>query len=234
MFKKSARFYDAIYAFKDYEAEAGQVHDLIQMHKLSEGKALLDVGCGTGAHIGFLRTHYEVEGLDLDAEILGVARERYPGLPFHHADMADFDLGRQFDVITCLFSAIGYVKTLPRLKQALQTLARHVYPRGLVIIEPWLSPGIFSEGGLFASFIDEPDLKIARMNINKVEDGVSILDFQYLVGTPEGIEHFTERHELGLFTHEEYVRSFEDAGLSVMYDAHGLTGRGLYVGIRPS
>ncbi len=234
MFKKSARFYDAIYAFKDYEAEARQVHDLIQMHKLSEGKALLDVGCGTGAHIGFLRAHYEVEGLDLDAEILGVARERYPGLPFHHADMADFDLGRQFDVITCLFSAIGYVKTLPRLKQALQTLARHVYPGGLVIIEPWLSPGIFSEGGLFASFIDEPDLKIARMNINKVEDGVSILDFQYLVGTPEGIEHFTERHELGLFTHEEYVRAFEDAGLSVMYDPHGLTGRGLYVGIHPS
>lgn len=234
MFKKSARFYDAIYAFKDYEAEARQVHDLIQTHKLSEGKVLLDVGCGTGAHIGFLRTHYEVEGLDLDAEILGVARERHPRLPFHHADMADFDLDRQFDVITCLFGAIGYVKTLPRLKQALQTLARHVCPGGLVIIEPWLSPGIFSEGGLFASFIDEPDLKIARMNINKVEDGVSILDFQYLVGTPEGIEHFTERHELGLFTHEEYVRAFEDAGLSVMYDAHGLTGRGLYVGIRPS
>jgi SAM-dependent methyltransferase len=233
MFEKSARFYDAIYAFKDYESESRQVHELIQTHKQSGSKTLLDVGCGTGAHIGFLHEYYEVEGLDLDNEILAVARERHSEVPFHRADMAVFDLGRQFDVIICLFSSIGYVKTVPRLQQTLQTMANHTLPGGLVILEPWFSSNAFQEGRLFALFIDEPDLKIARMNITKVEDGVSVLDFRYLVGTPDGIEHFTERHELGLFEHEDYTNAFETSGLDVIYDPEGLTGRGLYIGIRP-
>jgi hypothetical protein len=62
---------------------------------------------------------------------------------------------------------------------------------------------------------------------------VSILDFRYLIGTPEGVDSLTERHELGLFTHDEYVDAFENAGLKVTHDAQGLTGRGLYIGKRP-
>jgi len=111
MFTKSAAFYDAIYSFKNYEREAQQLHALIQQHKRSTGMALLDVACGTGAHIPFLREHYAVEGLDLDANLLAIARQRNPDITFHQADMLDFDLGHSFDVIVCLFSSIGYVKT---------------------------------------------------------------------------------------------------------------------------
>src|SRR3712207_7289123 len=45
--------------------------------------------------------------------------ERYPDVRFHQGDMTDFDLGRRFDVVVCLFSAIGYVLTEERLRQTL-------------------------------------------------------------------------------------------------------------------
>ena len=64
-----------------------------------------------------------------------------------------------------------------------------------------------------------------------VENGVAVLLFHYLVGTPQGVEHFTERHELALFSHEEYLAAFRAAGLEVVYDEEGLMGRGLYIGI---
>ena len=51
-----------------------------------------------------------------------------------------------------------------------------------------------------------------------------------MVGTPEGVEVFTERHEAGLFTDEEYRAAFVAAGLEVEHDETGLIGRGLYVG----
>jgi len=193
VFVKSAEFYDAIYAGigKDYAGEAGRVHDLIRQHKRSAGSTLLDVGCGTGSHLVHLRQFYAVEGLDLDAGILDVARRNLPGVPFHQADMADFDLGRQFDAVTCLFSSIGYVKTVLRLQQTLQTFYRHTAPGGLVIVEPWLRPEVFYSGRIHATFIDQPELKIARMNVSQIEDGVSVLDFHYLVATPAGVEHFT-------------------------------------------
>jgi hypothetical protein len=70
------------------------------------------------------------------------------------------------------------------------------------------------------------------MYISEVEDLVSVLDIDYLVGTPQRITRFSERHELGLFTHEEYSGVFHRAGLEVHYDPEGLWGRGMYLGIR--
>jgi len=56
------------------------------------------------------------------------------------------------------------------------------------------------------------------------------MDMHYLIGTPEGTEHYVERHELGLFTSDEMTHVLTDCGLEVTYDAEGLTGRGLYIG----
>ena len=53
--------------------------------------------------------------------------------------------------------------------------------------------------------------------------------FHYLRGTPDGIEHYSERMELALFTRDEMTRAFESAGMAVRYDPEGLMGRGLYL-----
>jgi len=230
MFTKSAAFYDAIYAWKDYEAEAQHLHELIQHH--GPAWSLLDVACGTGAHLTFLRANYVVEGLDLNPEMLAIARAHLPGVPFHLASMLDFDLGRHFDVVTCLFGSIGYSKTVPAMRQAVAAMARHVNRNGLLIIEPWLTPEAFTWPRLSAQFVDLPDLKIARISRNALENRLSILDFRYLVGTPTDIDYFTERHELGLFTSEDLTSAFEACGLQVSYDEKGLNGRGLYVGVQ--
>lgn len=230
MFTHSAAFYDAIYSFKDYEREAGQVHAFIGQHCRSGGKALLDVACGTGQHLVYLRHWYQAEGLDLDESMLRIARERAPDLPLHRASMVDFKLDRRFDAITCLFSAIGYVKTEPRLRQAIRTMAGHLHPGGALLVEPWHAPDVWQVGSLRSLVIDQPDLKITRMAISGREDNVAILDFHYLVGTPQAIDYFSERHELGLFTHQQYLDAFQAAGLDVVFDPEGLMGRGLYIG----
>jgi ubiquinone/menaquinone biosynthesis C-methylase UbiE len=234
MFSKSAEYYDAIYLNmgKDYAAEAEKIHEFIQQHKQSPGNLLLDVACGTGLHLGLLSKHYQVEGLDLDEKMLAAARKKYPHLPLHHASMLDFDLQRQFDVITCLFSSIGYVKTIPRLKQTVGNMARHLTPGGLLLVEPWFSPEKWNTGKVHALLVDQPDLKIARMNISGRKGNLSFFNFHYLVGTPEGVEHFTELHELGLFTEEEYLEALRAAGLEPSLDAAGLYGRGLYIGVK--
>ena len=234
MYNRSATIYDAIYRSqgKDYAAEAQKICALIEQHKLSNGKSLLDVACGTGDHLAYLQQDFNVEGLDNSKEMLDVAHNKFPDLHFHLADMVDFDIDRSFDVITCLFSAIGYVQTLPRLNQAMRTIAKHLRPGGMTIIEPWFGPGDLDVGKVHAAFVDEPGLKIARMNINRVEGKMSYLDFHYMVGMPAGIEYFTETHAIGLFSHEEYLQAVQDAGLKVVHDKEGLDGRGLYIGVK--
>jgi ubiquinone/menaquinone biosynthesis C-methylase UbiE len=231
MFTKSAEWYDAIYAWKNYKREADSLHALIQQHARRHAATLLDVACGTGQHLPYLTTHYAIEGLDLDEKMLAIARQKNPDVVFHHADLAEFDLGRQFDVVVCLFSSIAYAKSYPRLEQALRSMTRHARSGGLVAVEPFIRPEKFTPGHVAAIFVDRPDLKIARINVGTVEDGAAVLLFHYLVGTPQGVEYFTERHELALFSHEEYLAAFRAAGLEVVYDEEGLMGRGLYIGI---
>ena len=147
--------------------------------------------------------------------------------------MVDFDLGKGFDVITCLFSSIGYVKTKQRLEGAIQTMTRHLLPGGVLIVEPWFTPEQWQPGRVSALFVDQPDLKISRINIAEMEDDLSFFVFHYTVGTHQGVEYFTERHDLGLFTREEYLEAFRKAGLEVIHDPEGLDGRGLYIGLKP-
>ncbi len=196
-------------------------------------RTLLDVACGTGAHLIHFRDWYAVEGLDLNPDLLAVAVQRLPDIALHEADMRDFDLGRTFDIVTCLFSSIGYVETLDGLSQAVRAMARHLAPSGVLIIEPWLSPTTFNLNHLGRVIVAErPGLQAVRMNGSRVDDNRSILDFHYLVASPATVEHLTETHTLGLFTDEEYRSAFEDADLPVECDTDGLMGRGLWIGQR--
>jgi hypothetical protein len=146
--------------------------------------------------------------------------------------MMAFDLADEFDVVTCLFSSIGYVRTQQNLTRAVACMTRHVVRGGVLIIEPWFTPDTWYTPSVHASLVDEPDLKIARVNTSFVEGRLSYFDLHYLIGTLEGTEHFVERHELGLFETAEVRSVLVEAGLDVTYDAEGLTGRGLFIGRR--
>lgn len=231
MFSKSARFYDAIYSFKDYAAEAVAVRDLIK-DRNPQARTLLDVACGTGHHLEHLVAFLEGQGLDLDEELLAVARERLPDVPLHHGDMRSFDLGRTFDAVTCLFSAIGYVTSEDDLRTAFERMAAHLSPGGVLVVEGWLGPDEWNLDHIGSLYVDEPDLKIARMNVPEVRGRISVVDFHYLVATPEGVSNFTELHELYLFTPEEYANALEATGLTVEREAEALMGRGVYIGVK--
>jgi SAM-dependent methyltransferase len=233
MFFKSARFYDAIYSWKDYPAEAEKTRAIIEGRNPG-ARTLLDVACGTGKHLELLREHYEVEGLDVDEDMLAIARERLPDVPLHCGSFLDFDLGRTFDVVTCLFSAIAYAGDGEGLSRAVATMARHVAPGGALIVEPFFTPEAFEPGNPWALFVDQPNLKIARMDVPEVEGRLARMEFHYLVATPEGVTHFTEPHELALFTTDEQLDAFRRAGLEVEHDPEGLMGRGLLIGLRPA
>jgi ubiquinone/menaquinone biosynthesis C-methylase UbiE len=229
MYTKSAPYYDQLYQFLNYADAAARVRERI-LERAPAARTLLDVGCGTGQHLENLSRTFEAEGLDLNPELLRIARERCPGVRFHQADMATFALPRRFDVIACLFSAIGYVRTLENMRSTIATFARHLSPGGLVLVEPWFTPESFWTDTLTTNVTDRGDPKIVWMYTSRRQDRLAVLDIHYLVGQPSGVEHFTERHELGLFTHEEYLAAFRDAGLTPEHDPVGIRRRGLYLG----
>ncbi len=231
MFLKSATLYDRIYgSFKDYEQECHSIHALLQQEHGS-AHTLLDVGCGTGEHACLLKSifGYEVDGIDLDADLIAVAKDKNPDGTFCQSDMADFVMGKTYDAVICLFSSIGYVKTLDRVAASLQKFKEHTKDGGIIIVEPWFQPGVLKPDKIFLNTVEDNEFSVVRMAYSKVSGRLSTLHFEYLIGTPGNISHEVETHELGLFTVDEIKECFQRVGLRVDYDKQGLSGRGLYI-----
>jgi SAM-dependent methyltransferase len=224
--------YDLEYEFKDYAGECARIVELVHA-RTPDARTLLDVACGTGKHLGLLREHFdEVEGVDLDEGMLAVARERLPGVQLHQGDMRTFDLGRRFDVVTCLFSSIGFVRDLAGLAAAATRLAAHVAPGGVLLVEPWITPARWTPNRPHLLTAERDGLVLARVTLSGVDGRVSSTDMHYVLGTPEAVETFAKYSEQGLFADDEMRAALEGAGLEVEHDPEGLIGRGLWIGTR--
>lgn len=229
MYQQSARIYDALCRNKDYAGACERLRGLLRQ-MAPQARTLLDVATGTGRHLVHLCEHYAAEGLDLSAPMLEIARERCPTVPLHEGDLTSFRLGRRFDVVTCLFGSIGYATTLADLARAASTLAAHLEPGGVLVVEPWITPDRYHEGRLKFDTVDDPHLKVARMYLMQRRGRVSVLNSEYVVGTSSGVVHFSERQELGLFTDAEYRGALAQAGIELVDPGIDLFGYGLYAG----
>jgi SAM-dependent methyltransferase len=232
MFDVFAEFYDAIYkGFKDYAAEADAVASLVRKINPAS-KTILDVACGTGEHARLLAERgFVVDGLDVDATFVRLARQKHPAGRFFEADMANFQLSARYDVVMCLFSSIGYLRTLDRVSCALKCFREHLAPGGVIIVEPWFAPGVLDEERVGRNSGEAGGVHIVRTSKIELEQRLSRIRFDYEITDSGGTRHATELHELGLFSNEELMDTFRAVGLLPEYDPKGPADRGLYVAV---
>ena len=225
MFEKSAHLYDLAYSFKDYAGESTWVRNAIQT-RVPQARSLLDVACGTGKHLEHLRAEFDCQGLDLNPDFVELAQQR-TGLRVHRASMDSFDIDARFDAVVCLFSSIGYTGDLPG---AIGSMARHLNPGGVLIVEPWLRPDQWVAGHVQVLDQEADGVRLVRMTMSRVEGSQSILEMHYLVSSPSAIEHLVESHRLTLFSLAEYESAFLVSDLTFEFDQGGPIGRGAMIG----
>lgn len=231
-FEEIALYYDDLYVKPEqYQKEAQKVADFSQSYQQSDGNTLLDIACGTGGHISYLQKHYQVSGIDLSEDMLYIAREKFPQIPFFHGNMVDFSLKKQFDVVICLYGSIGFVKTEANLKSTLKNFARHILPGGILILVPWSTTEAFREN-IVIDAVKHPDIKIARMeNVKRKTSNLVEVTFHHLIGKNGEVKYHTQQIEVGLFSKDEYLAAIQEAELQLMEIYEGSSIKmGAYVG----
>ena len=234
VFRHTAHVYDLLYesAGKDYEAEADALHTLIQQ-RAPGAAALLDVACGTGGHLVHLQRWYDVAGVDIDPGMLDEARRRLPGVTLVQGDMRTFRVDGTCDAVTCLFSSVGYLRSERDLHEAVSTMASHLRPGGVFVMDGWIRPEAWTaDAPIHLQTACDETLTVARMSRSRREGNKTFLDMHHLIGSAEGIEHVVDTHELTLFESGQYEESMHRAGLVDIETVESpMPGRDRFVGV---
>jgi len=100
--------------------------------RLDDGSRVLDLGCGSGVKTKRLAERFDVLGVDLSEEQIGLARRNVPKASFRRADFAGLELPESsFDAVTAFYS----ISHVPREKHAalFASIARWLTPGGLFL-----------------------------------------------------------------------------------------------------
>ncbi|NDU71400.1 methyltransferase domain-containing protein [Actinomadura sp. DSM 109109] len=217
---------------KDWGAEAAEVTRRIRERR-PRARSLLDVACGTGAHLAAFRSDFDhVEGLELSDAMRERAARRLPGVAVHGGDMRGFALGRAFDAVTCLYTAIAYLPTVAAMRAAVAAMAGHLLPGGVLVVEPWWPPERFIEGFVGGDLVRDGDTVVARVSHSTRQGRAARMDVRWTVGRPAGLREFRTVETFTMFTADEFRAAFADSGCDLEHEEAGLNGYGLFVGVR--
>ncbi len=99
--------------------------------EVKRGMSLLDIGCGWGSFVGWLRKKgIAAEGLNLCEEQIEYCNEHYPDSRFYHTDFYDFPTSHKYDRI---FSVGVLVHQKGRQVEYFKKCLEHLNPGGIMV-----------------------------------------------------------------------------------------------------
>jgi SAM-dependent methyltransferase len=128
--------YLRLYAHRGDE-EARLVADFIarRLPGIAHGRTL-DLGCGAGRHLPYLRERQATVGLDLSPWLLGVARRRQPDAALTRGDMRELPFrDAAFTLVASLFTSFGYFRDDAENGHVLREIARVCARGGWLVLD---------------------------------------------------------------------------------------------------
>ncbi len=212
LYKKFAGYYDKIYEKLDHEKESEFIKWAVNKHGGSDGNLLLDIACGTGRHADLLKNDFEITGVDINKEMLDVAREKIPDVEFITGDMKKLNLRRKFDAIICMYSAINYNVIFEELKLTFKNFYDHLNDKGVLIFDMGINKENWTEGNVSVDTVVDGKLKIARISKAHLENGILNSNFIFLVKENGKVDFDIDEHKLGVFGIKEVNELMENIG----------------------
>lgn len=197
-----AEYYDAE---NEHLSMLHQDVPLLLEHLPKKRRSVLALACGTGrAAIPLAQAGHDVTGVDIDPAMLDIAKRKREmvgmdqrSLPLIQADILKLNLRKRFDWVCLLFNTMLNFTELEQLDQLLQTVVRHLKPKGRLWVDVLnpdphllaqpelteLDPVLFVAPALGRTVMRTVDIKRDK------QQGVQIVTHRYTWFDEQGREH---------------------------------------------
>jgi SAM-dependent methyltransferase len=215
-----ARFYDCLYAGKDYDTEVENLVAILRANNITSGARVLDYGCGTGRHaIELASRGYIVTGADISPAMIEIARDRCRN-EVEIVNVAELPaVESTFDAVVSMFDVFSYITDVADAIRFLGNLRFHCKPGGVVLFDTWHLAGLINDPPKVSSkTISCPDGTSFLRTTNPKSDwfnGVSTLDISLTPLDKADRDTIVEKHTVRAWTATELHCLAIIAGLDV-------------------
>lgn len=229
-FGRVASYYDLLMHDVPYHYWISYVEQLL-LERDYNPKTVLEVACGTGNFTEYLhKAGFDSVGVDIAPKMIAEAKRKAQekGFPIHYEvqDAAVLDLNtRKFELCVSLFDSLNYIIQPERLQMALDRIATHLVPNGLLIFD------MNSEFSLMNHFFDQDtidkDQTLRYQWISQYYPDTRlccvVMKFWYRTDAENELE-FEEEHWQFAYREDEVVEMLKKAGFDTIqtYQAYSL------------
>lgn len=198
-----SEYYDFVVPYRDRQ----DIEFFVEMARGSRGP-VLEIGCGTGrVLIPTARAGIEIVGLDSSASMLKVLGEKLYREPEEvqsrvklvHADMRQFDLVREFALVTTPFRSFQHLITAEDQLSCLACILHHLVPGGRLVLDVF-NPSLphLVDDCYLIEFGEEPEFRMPdgrrvirrhRVVSRDLKNQVQNIELLYEVTYPDGHTH---------------------------------------------
>lgn len=188
----------------DYDLEFNFYNSLL---KKNNCRIILEIGCGSGMLARrFLNSGYDYLGLDLNNEMLDIARNEIKSDRFVQCDMRNLSFNQQFDSVLITGRSIAYIIENKGIIDTLTDINKSLKHKGLLIFGAFEANGIFDNFNDFEQNVEHNDKKIKR--ISKLKKNLSTgwtYDWhaKYIIEQDNKINEYDDISTLRAFTIDE-------------------------------
>jgi SAM-dependent methyltransferase len=224
----------SLYDFVPVYASRSDVAFYVEEARASGGE-VLEIGCGTGrVLIPTARAGVGIDGLDESSDMVARCEanlDREPAevrarVHLYRADARDFELGKQFDLVTAPFRVMQHQITIDDQLRFLAAVKRHLRPSGRFVFDVF-NPSfraLVSADGVEREDVPEtllPDGRVfrrtARINRVRFLDQVSEVELIYYVASAPGerSQRAVQSFDMKWYLRDELVHLLARAGFTV-------------------
>jgi 2-polyprenyl-3-methyl-5-hydroxy-6-metoxy-1,4-benzoquinol methylase len=215
VFAEYAAYYNILYRDKDYAGETKFILQLMKklLSRDSRNLRILDLACGTGRHaMELAQLGYAVEGSDVSKDMIEIAvreskRKNLKITYYNESFQTIGRIGKKYDVILSMFSAINYLSSYEDLSKALQNIYTLLDKKGIFIFDFWNGDAVIdSFSPLRVKRVSKKGkevLRISRTTIDRLSQRATVKFHFILLEEGRITKEFDEEHVVRYFFLQE-------------------------------
>lgn len=145
-FIQYAKYYDALYADKDYASESRYINDLLRGYLGDKSLSILEFGSGTGKHaVELCELGNTVVGIEPSPQMISLAKDHYR-FKLVEGDLRGVGVLGEFDALIAMFHVLSYLGSSEDLELAFKNAKKNLAIGGIFVFDVWHAPAVLKIG----------------------------------------------------------------------------------------